>query len=697
MTTERETVVDSALKSDNLRLELVSSSEPDAQPESPLRIAHRGLRGRYRRAVSLAVLLAAIFSIAGYFATGPKYTSRGLVQIEPTLPTILYPTAESRMPPMFDAYVASQTAYLQSSSLLAEAVQSPEMQSAGWPSGPKGVSALSEALTVYKARRENTISVAVVHREARLAQAAVNAILAAYTESNLDPNGLSLAKKEIVLLQREQNLEAQLEALRLQMLEDSDQYGAEAVSRNHTDKIDELMKADRKLEAIRLARHNVESGKVDGNVDGPMAGVGQVALDIDPHLAPLKGQELALVAEIRSLKYAAGHPVMRKLRRQLDAIRIQLQLRQRVQKQETSVDDTSGDDASSPILVQLIELEAGYVQLRGKLREQAATLGRQHIALSGLGEKLDGIRVRLKMTRTRLDEIRLEGGRENNDRVTIVPGWLPGFPSTDRRSGLAGAGAMFGVVAGFAIIGLVGLLDRRIRYLYQLEAMNLPVTLVPADPDRLRQSMELRSAPGSIYAVVSCDQGESGARLAHALAVSYSEAGYKTLLIDADFVNARISGDFDLAEKRGLWEAIGEGRGVLYATGNENLWTMPVGSQLAVTPKDFNRESMKRLYDEIRPQFDTVIVDAGVIRSEMNACIVTAESDTVLLNVDLNQRGEHIRSTVAQLGLLDIDDANLVFGPVTPGDDRPYHPAETQEHASPVVGAIRPDERKRAA
>ncbi len=679
-------VVDSTLKSDNLRLELVPASEAEAQPESPLCVVHRALRGRYGVAALVAVLLATTGSLVGYNATSPKYRSRGLVHVEATLPTILYPTEESRVPPMFDAYVAAQTAYLASGRLLAEAVGRPEMREAGWPSGPRGVSALSEALTVSRARGEHTISVSVTHQEARLAQVAVNSILAVYAESNPDPNGLSLAAKERVLVERERDLEAELQALRVQMLEASDQYGTEAVNLIHTGKIDELMQVDRKLDEIRIARRSVESG-------GAASGVGQVALAAGSQLSPLKRQELALLAEIESLNYAAGHPVMRALHRQLDAIRIQMQLRQRAKTNETG-----GDDAKAPMLAQLDELEAGYVQLRDRLREEAATLGRQRIALSSLGEKVDGIMVRLKMTRNRLDEIRFEAGRENADRVTIVAGWLPGFPSRDRRGGLAGAGALFGAVSGFAIIALVGFFDRRVRYLDQLEAMKLPVTVVPADPNRLRKSMQLRGgAGGSIHTVVSCDQGAGGSRLARALAVSYSEAGYKTLLIDADFVNARISGDFDLADVPGLWEAIGEGRGVFHATGSENLWAMPVGSADAVTPKDFTRDSIKRLYDELRPQFDTVIVDVGVIRTEIDACIVTAESDQVLLNVKRNQRGEHIRSTIAQLELLHVDDASLVFETATLPDVGPYHAVQTQRQASPVVGVIRPDERKRAA
>ncbi len=597
------------------------------------------------------------------------------------------------MPPMFEAYIASQAAYLESGHLLAEAVKRPEMRAAGWPSGSDGVSELSASLSVSRVRGEHTIAVTVTHQEPRRAQAGVNAILAAYAESNPDPNGLSLATKERVLSQREQDLETQLEAFRLQMLDASDQYGADAVEQLHAGKVDELMQVDRKLEEIELARRNVDAGI---NV-GEIGDIGGVALGAGLQLSPLKSQELALLAESESLKYAPGHPVMRELHRKIEAIRIQIRVRrQRVQAREVAAGDRG--ESKAPELAMLDDLETGYLRLRDGLRGEAAALGRQRIILSGIGEEVNGIMLRLKMTRNRLDEIRFEAGRENADRVTIFAGGLPGLPSRDRRSGLAGAGALFGAAGGVAIIALLGVLDRRVRYLDQLEAMNLPVTVVPADPDRLRQSMQLRgSAPGSVHTVVSCDRGAGGAVLAHNLAVSYAGAGYQTLLVDADFVAARLSGDFDLAEQPGLRDAISEGHAVFHPTGSANLWAMPVGSADAVTPKDFTRESIKRLYDDLGPRFDVVVVDAGVIRSELDACYVTAESDHVLLNVERNDRGEFVRSTVAQLEMLGVNDASLVFEPTALSEDRPYHAVETQQQASPVVGVIRPDDRKRAA
>lgn len=689
-------MADSAMRPDNLRFELVPESAPETPAESPLRLAHRALRGRYRYALILAGVFAAVCSLAGYNAVPPKYTSTGLVHIEAALPTILYETEESQVPPMFDAYVAGQTAFLRSGQILAAAIERPELIEAGWPSGPEGVSELSQALTVSRPRGEHTISVTVTHRDAHQVHAAVNAILAAYAESDPDPSRLSLDVKERVLVQRERNLETQLETLRMQILEASGQYGHDAVERMHAGKVDELMTVDRKIEQIRLTRRNVEAGMP---LDATGAGVGPGGVGGDSRITQLRDEELALQAEVESLPYAPGHPAIRKLERQIEAIRIQVQLRQQVRSDPAAGD--AGADPDALVMIQLDRLEAGYAAMRDTLREEAATLGRRRIVLSGLGEKVEGIQDRLSMTRSRLDEVRFEAGRENADRLTIVAGALPGLPSRDRRAGLAGAGAMFGAGSAIALVALIGLLERRIRYVDELEALKLPVTIVPGDPDRLRQSMQLRrntAGTGTIHAIASCDLGEAGAELAHALAVSFATAGYRTLLVDSDFVSARLSRGLDVTERPGLRDGIkaGDGRGAIHPTQHDDLWVMPVGTPGLLTQKDLSRETIRRLYDDLRTRFDAVVVDAGVVPCEFDACLVTAEADEVVLQALPGQQRQVVQATVEQVGRLGIVNANLVFGRASVPGPRADGAASSRT-TSPVAGVIGKGERKRAA
>ena len=61
----------------------------DAMRTNPLMLIHRQLRGRYRMVVLLGVLLMLSGGLSGYILVPPKYASKGVVRITPTLQTLL--------------------------------------------------------------------------------------------------------------------------------------------------------------------------------------------------------------------------------------------------------------------------------------------------------------------------------------------------------------------------------------------------------------------------------------------------------------------------------------------------------------------------------------------------------------------------------------------------------------------------------
>lgn len=670
-------VTETAMKADNHRFEPGPEPGFEYPDESPLRLAHRALRGRYRSAAIVAALLAAVGGAVGYLASPAKYVSRGLVHIEGAFPTILYPTQENQVPPMFDAYVASQVAFLQSGKLLAEAVDLPEMAEVGWHPGPRGVSALYAAVTVNRGRGEQTIAVSVEHRDPNMAHVAVNAILSVYGKSVPDPGGLSLPAKERALVQREESLNALLREFRLRVLEHSGQYGRDAIEQTFAAKVDELMVVDERLEQIRLALRQLDAGG-----ESALAGtaLGTVHLGVETPLSPLREKELALLAEIESLSYAPGHPIIRNLRRQLEAIRIQMELRQ-----------GDSNDLDVPMRTRLVELEAANVAVRDRLGEQTAVLGRQRIVLAGLSEQVAEIGQRLATTRRRLDEIRFVAGLTNAERITIVRGELPGLPASDRRAKLSAAGVVFGAAGGVAFVVLIGLRDRRIRFVDELVAMNLPATVIGVIPvstarddprataaavDRLRLQLQVqRGEPErNIHVLTSCGRGEAKADLALALGASFAETGLRTLVVDADFVSAALSRKLGLADRPGMRDGLG-GRActdTIHATGDSRLRAMPVGSSDGVEPREFTRKTVRRLYDDLRHQFDAIVVDAGPVGADIEACLVTAESDHVVLVVDRDEHGETVREAVSRLEQLGIDGVGMLFNKAIGPDVRTH-------------------------
>src|SRR5437868_794020 len=96
-----------------------------APPANPLIVVHSLLRGRYRLAICLALVGLAIGAPIGYIAPKPQYTSLGVIRVQPIIPKILYPTEQNGPMPMFEAFLASQVALIQSKRVTGEAMLEP--------------------------------------------------------------------------------------------------------------------------------------------------------------------------------------------------------------------------------------------------------------------------------------------------------------------------------------------------------------------------------------------------------------------------------------------------------------------------------------------------------------------------------------------------------------------------------------------
>ncbi len=664
-----------AVHDDGVRYELVTETDADDPIESPIRLLRRVFRGRYRIACAMAALFAVLGGVTGYSVLRPRYASTGLVSIEGALPAILFSTEESRVPPNFDAYVAAQVTHLQSRQVLDAAVNRPEMAHAGWPEGTQGIADLQRALSVRRVRGEQVISVTVTHRQPRLAHAAVNAVLAVFDDSHADPGGLSFQAKERALVERRRDLEQTLDELKIRMLDASDQYGRDAVVRLHAAKVDELTAVDQKLTELRLARTRLAAGEaatVPGGEDSTA----------DTRLAALRVQELALLADIRSSRYRPGHPILRELTRQLEALRIQIdQLEGDGQPQDAA---TAGGAAASSAVARLDEMAARYDAMRREIRVEAARLGRQLINLESLEERVTEVKQRLAQTRRRLDELRFEAGRDNLDRVTISPGGLPVAPLSDRRRSLAAVGVLFGVAAGAGLVFLIGICDRRVRFLEELEMLDLPGPVIAelgpgGDGVRqLRSVLELKGRPGrNVYAVSSCGHGEGKTRLSMALSASFAESGRRVLVIDANTAGAGLTRRLGMAGLAGLTEAVDTGGadGRIHETRCRGLWLMPAG--LGSGSRPLSADVMSRLLVELRSRFDVIIIDTGALVDDAEAYLVSAVADAVILVVARDQNRDLVQTSLERLSQVGASCVGAVFNRHEAGARRRAAPAPT--------------------
>ncbi len=198
---------------------------------------------------------------------------------------------------------------------------------------------------------------------------------------------------------------------------------------------------------------------------------------------------------------------------------------------------------------------------------------------------------------------------------------------------------LMAIVAGLAGgIGLALLLDHvdpRLRYPAQVSGdLGLPILgVVPTlpknsqgapDPEEASQAIEaFRSIRLSIthyfqggpiaLTVTSPGAGDGKSLVAANLALSYAEAGYRTLLIDGDTRRGKLHDVFGLDRRPGLVDYLtGDARleVVLRASGQDNLWVIPCGTRRHRAPELLMSEAQSTLLSSMRERFDVIIVDS---------------------------------------------------------------------------------------
>lgn len=153
-----------------------------------------------------------------------------------------------------------------------------------------------------------------------------------------------------------------------------------------------------------------------------------------------------------------------------------------------------------------------------------------------------------------------------------------------------------------------------------------------------------------VIQVTSPNPGDGKTTLASNLAVSIANSGKRVLLVDADLRRPRVHSYFGLDNAKGLSNLISNGGTMSEAsqqTAVRNLWAMPCGpkphnpADLVTSPR------IKDLLDEMREQYEFVIVDSPPLLAVTDPSVIASRVDGVLLVIRLgkNARGAAVRST----------------------------------------------------
>lgn len=250
------------------------------------------------------------------------------------------------------------------------------------------------------------------------------------------------------------------------------------------------------------------------------------------------------------------------------------------------------------------------------------------------------------------DKMRLMAPRTSLE-VYAHPGLATAPSSPNYRLNLI-VGAVLGLMLGVVVAFISNYFDTSIKSLEDAERMlGLPVLgVIPQDagllilqggdsPDAeayriLRTNIELKRemARATTIAVVSANAGEGKTTTLSNLAYVFAQAGYSTLMIDADLRRPRLARYAELKSDSGLSTYLtnaAELKDVVFQTGHANLYMLPSGP-VPVDPSGLiGSHRMQHLLADVSKRFDVVLIDSPPVLGVSDASLLVSRADATLL------------------------------------------------------------------
>jgi protein-tyrosine kinase len=151
---------------------------------------------------------------------------------------------------------------------------------------------------------------------------------------------------------------------------------------------------------------------------------------------------------------------------------------------------------------------------------------------------------------------------------------------------------------------------------------------------QLRRALRSFVVPNQPYALSMSSRhpAEGTTFIAANLGLSFGEAGFRTVLIDGDARRDGLARVFSVDRQPGLVEYCNgtvSHTGVIHATAYERCFAVPFGLGDRV-PSAFTDVSVRRLFEELRAQFDVIIVDCPSPGRDMVVQSLAMQTDGVL-------------------------------------------------------------------
>ena len=195
-----------------------------------------------------------------------------------------------------------------------------------------------------------------------------------------------------------------------------------------------------------------------------------------------------------------------------------------------------------------------------------------------------------------------------------------------------------------------------------------------------------------VCGITSPEQGDGKSLVASNLALAFAEAGYRTLLIDADTRRGSLHEVFGAQRRPGLIEVLsGEvpRAEVLHPTSQERLSLLPCGGRRTTNPELIASSALPRLLSDLVREFSVIIVDGPPLSAGIDAFAIGAACENTLMILRHSKTDMRMAKTkLALLRRLPLRTVGVVLNDVTSMGDYKYYGYDAKYRALPEERAV---------
>lgn len=665
--------------------------EGEEQAFDLLTLAKRSIRGRLPLTIATAAALGILFAIVGYTRTGLEYQSGATFDVI----DIIGVTGEVLTPEMRNNdLVTRKKLEFESDEVLLLAASDVRLQEVGWPSSERGASWLRSAISTDSGRRTSYFTATCTTSDPRTARVALQAVTDAFLRYEEEKSGVAQREQELTNLIRK--LDSDIDLVESAIAAATAEYGTPDLQPRIVQLEQVRNNIQQEIEALRLElqlRQNEADNQA--NNEPEMDGLSPEALAPNDKVLQdllLNRSQLVVTIDLMIEEKGTRNPEVKLLQRELHQLDAQINARAKI------VEDLIANGTG--------ELEIGELNARAQRARLDAQLQRQatidqelrelRAAQRDIAEDVES-RNRYRNTKSRLnnelDDLRINQQRMQEGQVEVLSPPSAPKQAGDKRPVLAGLGFMAGAFMGVACIIALGAMKRSFRYVDELETVrSLPPLLgtLPElekhDPENeriaavsvhnLRNTMQAIQGFGDnnsvVIACTSAEPGDGKTTLIQSLGASYALTGLRTILVDLDLIGGGMSARLGLSGRRGIADLLTglEPTKCIKHTSTDKLYAMPIGDTSKCKPEQLASRPIQQVIDWLRERFDVILVDTGPVLGSLEAGIVTAAADQVLLVVARGQSDNVVQAAVSRLERLGVLSTGLVFNRADPEDLR---------------------------